>query len=340
MATGLVALGSNLGESGIILQSAIDMLNAFSQIAVVRRSRWFLTDPVGGPEGQPQFVNGAIRVETSLSAEQLHARLREVESRLGREQRQRWAARRVDLDLLLFDDLVLRSESLTIPHPRMAFRRFVLEPAAEVAGELRHPLIGWTVRQLLDHLNRSLDYVALTGSPGAGKTELARNAASATGARMIEDPLGSSPPWIGGERDERETAIFRLRAVSLARDHWADNRAAVSDFWIGQSLAYLLAGTSPGDADRLEERWQEIRDGVVDPKLLVWLDTTADEAARANSAADQGESRPRGTGRTDPDRLIWRNIVRRYYRGPVLQLDARQPEWALTELTAAIQAMK
>ena len=98
--------------------------------------------PIGGPAGQEPFLNAAALLETSLPPAELLARLQRIELHLGRTRETRWAARTLDLDLLLYDNLVLNTPYLTLPHPRMAFRRFVLEPAAEVAPEMAHPRLA------------------------------------------------------------------------------------------------------------------------------------------------------------------------------------------------------
>jgi len=324
MATTLIALGANLGDRRGNLQTAVDLLDRAPSTRVVARSRWFSTAPIGGPAGQEAFVNAAIRVETALSPPQLLATLREVETSLGRQRRQRWAARSVDLDLLLFDDLVLKSAELELPHPRMAFRRFVLEPAADVAADMVHPVIGWTVGQLLSHLNSATNYIAVTGVPGMGKTHLAQEVAAQTASRFLADPAAAPSPKVFFDQPfATEEWRWRQRAEMLSRQRWpAESPAAISDFWLGQSLAY--SNLWPDDHRRAE--FAAVRETVgaeaVQPKLLVLLDA------------------PTVPDRWQVVRAELRRLVFQRGRGPLLELDASQPDWALVELRAALQAMR
>ena len=125
------------------------------------QSSWQLTLPVGGFASQSEFLNGAALVETSHSATGVLALLQQIESRHGRARGERWGSRTLDLDLLLFGDAIIDTPALTVPHPRMSFRRFVLEPAAEIAGEMVHPAIGWTIERLVEHLDAGSDCVAI-----------------------------------------------------------------------------------------------------------------------------------------------------------------------------------
>ena len=100
----------------------------------------------------------------------LLAEFQKVEADLGRQRNEHWGPRTIDLDLLLYDDLTLADPDLVVPHPRMAWRRFVLEPAAEVAPEMLHPGTGWTIARLLDHLNQTPWYLAIAGPIGVGKS--------------------------------------------------------------------------------------------------------------------------------------------------------------------------
>jgi 2-amino-4-hydroxy-6-hydroxymethyldihydropteridine diphosphokinase len=111
------------------------------------------TEPVGGPDGQGLFLNAAARVETTLEPAELMARLLTIETGLGRERGPKWGPRVIDLDLLLYDDRIIDEPGLTVPHPRMHERRFVLAPLSEIARTVIHPRLNRTVGALLDDVN-------------------------------------------------------------------------------------------------------------------------------------------------------------------------------------------
>jgi 2-amino-4-hydroxy-6-hydroxymethyldihydropteridine diphosphokinase len=142
-----LSLGSNLGQREDHLQQAIDRLSA-AGVKILRVSAVHETEPRDLPH-QPWFLNLVLEVETDLFPMQLLARLQKIEAELGRKRLVAKGPRTIDIDILLFGNFVMETERLTIPHPRLTERRFVLEPLVELAPELRHPVSRRTMRELL-----------------------------------------------------------------------------------------------------------------------------------------------------------------------------------------------
>jgi 2-amino-4-hydroxy-6-hydroxymethyldihydropteridine diphosphokinase len=141
MARAYVGLGANLGPREVTLLRAVDLLAAEDRIEVLELSELRETAPVGVVD-QPEFLNGALAVETSLAPRELLDVLLRVERELGRVRDQRWGPRTIDLDLLVYGDETVDEPGLRVPHPRLHERRFALEPLAELEPELAIPGLG------------------------------------------------------------------------------------------------------------------------------------------------------------------------------------------------------
>jgi 2-amino-4-hydroxy-6-hydroxymethyldihydropteridine diphosphokinase len=144
-----LSLGSNVGNRESSLREAITRLKAEGRIALV--SSFYETEPVEVTD-QAWFLNCAVGLETDLSPERLMTSLLGIEQEMGRRRTRKKGPRTIDIDILLFGDAIIDSPELTIPHPAMHHRRFVLEPLAEIAPEARHPVLKKTVRELLNQL--------------------------------------------------------------------------------------------------------------------------------------------------------------------------------------------
>jgi len=145
-----IGLGSNLGEREAMIRGALEEISRLPATRLVKASSLYDTEPVGEVD-QPNFLNAVAQIDTELTARQLLWNLLLIERRLGRVRTQRWGPRTIDLDLLLYGNLVVEEPELKVPHPEITRRSFVLVPLVELDPLLVHPVSGET---LLHHLSR------------------------------------------------------------------------------------------------------------------------------------------------------------------------------------------
>ncbi len=149
--TAYIGLGSNLGQRQRILRRALEALDGREGIEVRRVSTFIETEPVGGPPQGP-YINAAAELRTTLSPRALLDVLLDVEDELGRVRTVHWGPRKLDLDLLLYEDQIIDEPRLQVPHRHMHKRQFVLEPLGEIAPDAVHPVLGKSVRELQEEL--------------------------------------------------------------------------------------------------------------------------------------------------------------------------------------------
>jgi 2-amino-4-hydroxy-6-hydroxymethyldihydropteridine diphosphokinase len=153
VAAAYIGFGANLGDKVSKFEEALNAISSLPSTKLTSHSRLYETEPEGLVNGGPKFLNAAIAIETDLEPEELMSAIRDIELQLGKSPHHRGdMSRLVDLDLLMYGDLQLKAESLEIPHPRMHLRAFVLAPLAEIAPKEVHPVLGYTVQELLDRL--------------------------------------------------------------------------------------------------------------------------------------------------------------------------------------------
>jgi len=142
-----IGLGSNLGDRGAFLNQAAARLRRLEEVSVVWFSPVYESEPLGN-QTQPLFLNAVGELETALLPPDLLARLKGIEQDLGRTPGERWGPREIDLDVLLYDGLVYDQNGITVPHPRLEERRFVLVPFRDIAPDVVHPISGMTIEEL------------------------------------------------------------------------------------------------------------------------------------------------------------------------------------------------
>lgn len=350
MPIALAALGSNLGDRAATLRNAIEQLGETAGIKVLAVSRWHETLPVGGPAGQDPFLNGAALLETTLTPQDLLKVFQHVEQTAARERKINWGPRTLDVDLLLYDQLVLDSPELTIPHPRMMFRRFVMDPAAEIAPAMVHPLLGWKLQEIKNHLAMARNYIAIFAPPGYSTTELARQLHESMKSELICDNFSDSDLasyecdveslLTTIERQTELTTYLRWGEAGTAKDE-----LLISDFWLGQSAVEAIAWLPKDEVKRVQAAWLEAMSSTLCPKLVVCL-TAGDNSSTQISAAKTASpgSRPCGNPLNREQLDQWHaaalGLLSGGCSGPWLMVDISDQARAFTEVAAAALAMR
>jgi len=295
MARCLIGCGSNQGSRREQLDQAIELVRYMPGVELLVTSRLRETRPIGGPPGQQSFLNSACLIETDLPPHDVLDMLAAVENTLHRERGDRWGPRTMDLDILLYDNLVLDSESLTLPHPRMTTRRFVLEPCVEIAPHLEHPLAGCTLQELLDNISQPHLHVSVVGVPGSGAPEVAAAIADATLARLMHAPSPVPPQVFGGIGNPTESQ-WRRTLIDYARplhtDVWpVDPHGTVTDYWLETLQLAAQDILSPLMRVRFDNDFLQIASGTVVPHVVILLVVTP-EVLLERIAFRAGQSGP------------------------------------------------
>ena len=351
MAGCLIALGANLGDAEQTLQAVLAHLARLPQVRQLVASRIYTTAPIGGPPGQPPFANAAARFETDLSPLAVLALLQSLEHQWGRERVTFWGPRTLDLDLLLYDEQRIDSPILTVPHPRMAMRRFVLEPAVEIAPLLRHPTSGLPLQQLWDHVNSAPLYVALSSACWFAKMHVA----TTTVERLMQQKVVATTTTMRG------MTVWGPPPVSDPEhsfvEHYCDLLPRLAEdlqsLLAGAPACWLISGFWPAEVRLGGELWftGEARNvalaaydrafaTVPAPRLIAFLETPNDLLLLNPDLASQDERYRDQAQRLASQRDALTQLIEKTRGTPVLRLSAARPEAAIEEVSAAVLAMR
>ena len=240
----LIAIGCNQGDCRASIKKACEKINLLPSTQLLATSGLLKTEPVGPLKGT--FLNGAVLVETQLPPHQLLQYLLELESAAGRQRSGSVAARPLDLDILLFGEAIIHTQALWVPHPRMAFRRFVLHPAAEIAPDMQHPEIGISLGRLAERLRQRPNIIAvsLPRQFAIDVTEWNRNSAmtwvnpknAKAAQKSLENPFSSTAAWLVLLTQDAQTLATtedRAKLRIVMSPPRGSVQTPIANFWTG-----------------------------------------------------------------------------------------------------------
>lgn len=266
-----ISLGSNIGDRRGILDAALAALAETPGVVVQAVSPYHETQAIGGPPGQGPFLNAAARLDTDLDPHQLLAALQGIENQAGRLRTVRWGERTLDLDLLFFGHQFVHSEGLTVPHPRLAVRRFVLAPLAEIAPTFVDPVSGRMIANLLANLDRKPRLIAIFGWHGGQREAIfGRLVEELPGFGISDADLGmpdvataDDPSRANYEGIERKAEALKTSrwAVETLRVPWivTDYSLDIDIFWATIVHEYSKGRTSPKPRPQSEAQVEWVR---------------------------------------------------------------------------------
>lgn len=301
--TAYISLGSNLGNRMHFLQQALDLIDgALGRVSAI--SAVYET-PAWGFQGEP-FLNACVALRTSLEPAALLAGLLETERRLGRERsgEQGYASRTLDLDLILYGDLVLKEEHLELPHPRLEQRRFVLQPMTDIAPKKIHPVSGLSMSELLwlcpdqsliTPVRETLIYpkpvfpegsfIAIEGNIGAGKTTLATRISEQFNGKLVLEQFADNP-FLPKFYEQPERFAFPLEMSFLAERYQQFTQDTtqpdlfrslmVSDYDIFKSLIFARVTLNEEEFRLYRRLFNIMYKDVVKPDVYVYLHQNTD----------------------------------------------------------------
>ncbi len=242
----IIGMGSNQGDRAAILDAAVAAVKEEPHFHLWTVSRYYETIPVGGPPGQPPFLNAALLLEPALDPLTLLERLHAIEAKLGRVREERWGPRALDLDLLLYGQEVRRTPQLTLPHPRLSLRRFALVPTVEIAPWMLDPLTNLTANELLENLDRrpSLVAVAAADPDDPAESALAAEVHAGLVRALDAEPwrkADAPSPSLGHPVDPRDRAFAAIQAEAHRNAIKTWEGKGLGDRWVAADFSLDLA---------------------------------------------------------------------------------------------------
>jgi len=279
-----IGLGSNLGNRQDHINSALKMLAEVSDIEVARASELIETTPLAQAQ-QPEYLNAVAELKTTLSPEDLHKTLVNIETALGRIRQEKWSSRTIDLDILLYGSGVIDSPHLTVPHPQMHLRSFVLEGLCQLNGDLLHPVLKESADELANRLN-GCDFVpnphlpqlvSIAGVIGVGKTTLTEKLSNRLGCQMLPEPYDTNPfmpdVYAGKKELALDSQLYFLtsRVEQLNHNTLKKGQIYITDYIFDKELIYSRQTLTTEQLALYEKIYQPLKHKVTLPVLVIYL---------------------------------------------------------------------
>jgi 2-amino-4-hydroxy-6-hydroxymethyldihydropteridine diphosphokinase len=279
-----IGLGSNLGDRENTIRAAIKMLAEAPGVEFARVSELIQTHPLGGAD-QPEFINAVAEIKTSLDPADLHTVLFDIETSFARQRQEKWSPRTIDLDLLLFGDEVVNRPALTVPHPRMHLRSFVLKGLCQLNPRLLHPVIQEPMAELAGRLHGA-DFVlnpdlpqliSIAGIIGVGKTTLTKKLAGLLGCKALFEAYDKNPfmpdVYAGKKQLALDSQLYFLtsRITQLNHNTLKLGQIAISDYIFDKELIYARRLLSPDQLALYEQIYSPVGASVSTPVLVIYL---------------------------------------------------------------------
>jgi len=328
-----IGLGSNIGNRRENIKKAIAALRALPGTEVKAVSSLRLTEAVGGPR-QREFLNAAAVLETKFRPEQLLREARRIERELGRSNATRWGPRKIDIDILLYGEKVIRKRNLEIPHPLLDRRIFVLEALEEVAPRAVHPVLNKNIRRLLQEARKAkkrkdFRLIAVGGPIGVGKSTVASSLARHLGGHFVAEPIeevkGLGRFYERGGINALSVQLSFLRARSRQLRNLSQmvkrDQVVVMDYFFEMEKIFSRLNLSRGDLEIYRRAHREASKGLPRPDIIIYL--------KARPETLLGRIRRRGRGierKIRPEYLervclAYDNFFKRYRGSPVIIKD-------------------
>ncbi|MHC4569423.1 MAG: 2-amino-4-hydroxy-6-hydroxymethyldihydropteridine diphosphokinase [Planctomycetota bacterium] len=286
--TAYIGLGSNLGDRKNYIGRALEMLAEAESVELGRVSDVVETEALGSDD-YPSYLNAVAGIETTLNAQGLYGVLAGIETSLGRTRHGKWSPRTIDLDLLMFGREVVETPDLVIPHPQMHLRSFVLGGLCQLDGDLIHPLLGESVRELARRLGGSdfaLDpelpqLISIAGNIGSGKTTLAKKLASLMGAEVLFEPYDTNPflPEVYAGKSELaldcQLYFLTARAGQMKPDVLGRGQLWISDYMFAKELVYARRLLDARQFALYEEIYYPFAADVAAPAVVIYMHDSA-----------------------------------------------------------------